>query len=133
MTVKNLIAAQYEIGGGNQEPGIFGKITPPDFISENPSGLVVLFNNLLRLLVIGGGIYALINFIIAGYSFMSAGNEPKKIDLAWAKIWQSMVGLLIIAVSFVIAALIGKILFNDATALLKINIYGPGGNLIAPQ
>ncbi len=126
MIGKNLIAAQYEIGGGNQESGIFGKITPPNFISENPSGLVVLFNNLLRLLIVGGGIYALINFIIAGYLFMSAGNEPKKIDFAWAKIWQSMVGLLIIAVSFVIAALIGKILFGEATAILKIKIYGPG-------
>lgn len=126
---KNLIAALYETGGGSQESsGIFGKITPPSFISENPSGLIVLFNNLLRLLVVGGGIYALLNFIIAGYSFMSANNDPKKIDLAWAKIWQSLVGLLIIAVSFVLAALIGKILFGDATALLKIRIYGPGTN-----
>ena len=126
---KNLISAQYEIGGRNQESsGIFGKITPPSFISENPSGLVVLFNNLLRLLVVGGGIYALINFIIAGYLFMSAGNDPKKIDFAWAKIWQSMVGLLIIAVAFVLAALIGKLLFGNAKALFEIKIYGPGGS-----
>jgi hypothetical protein len=107
---------------------IFGPIKPPSFISENPSGLVTLFNNLLRLLIIGGGIYALINFIIAGYSFMSANNDPKKIDLAWAKIWQSMVGLLIIAVSFVIAALIGKILFGNTKALLEIKIFGPSSN-----
>ncbi len=112
---------------------IFGQIKPPSFIAENPSGLVTLFNNLLRLLIIGGGIYALINFIIAGYSFMSANNDPKKIDLAWAKIWQSMVGLLIIAVSFVIAALIGKLLFGNTKALFEINIYGPGGSKFVPQ
>ena len=128
MTEKNLIAVQIV----DQESGIFGKITPPSFISENPSGLIILFNNLLRLLIVAGGIYALLNFIIAGYSFMSAGNDPKKIDLAWAKIWQSMVGLLIIAVSFVLAALIGKILFGNTKALFEINIYGPGGSLTVP-
>jgi hypothetical protein len=110
---------------------IFGPIEPPEAIKKfsptgDPSGLIILFNNLLRLLIVVGGIYALLNFIIAGYSFMSAGNDPKKIDFAWAKIWQSLVGLLIIAASFVIAALIGKLLFGDAMALLRIKIYGPG-------
>ena len=116
---------------------IFGPIEPPEAIKKfsptgDPSGLIILFNNLLKLLIVVGGIYALLNFIIAGYSFMSANNDPKKIDLAWAKIWQSMVGLLIIAVSFVLAALIGKLLFGDAKALLEISIYGPGGSKLAP-
>jgi len=109
---------------------IFGPIEPPEAIKKfsptgDPSGLIILFNNLLRLLIVGGGIYALINFIIAGYLFMSAGNDPKKIDYAWAKIWQTMVGLLIIAVSFVLAMLISKILFGDARAILEPKIYGP--------
>ena len=113
---------------------IFGKIVPPKAIERltpagweagHPSGLIVLFNNVLHLLIVAGGIYALLNFIIAGYSFMSASNDPKKIDLAWAKIWQSMVGLLIIAVSFVLAALIGKLLFGSTRAILEPEIYGP--------
>ena len=113
---------------------IFGKIVPPQAIERltpagweagHPSGLIVLFNNVLHLLIVVGGIYALLNFIIAGYSFMSANNDPKKIDLAWAKIWQSMVGLLIIAASFVLAALIGKFLFGSARAILEPKIYGP--------
>lgn len=105
---------------------IFGKIRPPGFISEDPSGLVTLFNNILRLLIVGAGIYALLNFILAGYSFMSASGDPKKVEFAWAKIWQSMVGLLIIVASFALAALIGKLLFGDARAILQPKIYGPG-------
>jgi len=109
---------------------IFGGITPPAAIQKfsptgDPSGLIMLFNNILRLLIVAGGIFALLNFIIAGYLFMSANNDPKRIDFAWAKIWQSIVGLLIIAVSFVLAALIGKLLFGDATAILQPRIYGP--------
>ncbi|MBM3205887.1 hypothetical protein FJZ41_03520 [Candidatus Shapirobacteria bacterium] len=104
---------------------IFGTVKAP-FIDEDPKGLVDLFNNLLRLLVVVGGIYALLNFIIAGYSFMSAAGDPKKIEFAWAKIWQSMVGLMIIAAAFVLAALIGKLLFNDTMILFNVTIYGPG-------
>jgi len=107
---------------------IFGTVKPPSFISENPSGLITLFNNILRLLIVGAGIYALLNFILAGYAFMSAGGDPKKIDAAWAKIWQSMVGLLIIAISFALAALIGQLLFHSPTAILNPKIYGPGGS-----
>ncbi len=110
-----------------------GKITPPAVIKNftpgdpgSPEGLVILFNNILRLLIVVAGIYALLNFILAGYAFMSAGGDPKKIDTAWNKIWQSMVGLLLIAVSFALAALLGKLLFNNAGAILNPKIYGPG-------
>jgi len=105
---------------------IFGPINPPSFISKEPSGLITLFNNILRLLIVLAGIYVLLNFILAGYSFISAGGDPKNIEKAWGKIWQSMVGLFIIAASFALAALLGKILFGDSTAILKPKIYGPG-------
>ena len=126
--------AYQDIGGGSSQintGGIFDNIKVPEVIERfssggGPEGMIVLFNNILRLLVVGAGIFALINFILAGYSFMNAGNDPKKIELAWAKIWQSMVGLLIIVASFALAALIGLILFKDATAILKPAIYGPG-------
>lgn len=109
---------------------IFGGITPPAAIQKfssdgNPSGLIDLFNNILRLLIVVGGLYALLNFILAGYAFMSASGDPKKVELAWAKIWQSMVGLFIIAASFALAALMGKLLFGNTTAILKPTIYGP--------
>jgi len=114
---------------------IFGDIEVPEalkgFIGStgtagHPEGMIILFNNILRLLVVAAGIFALINFILAGYSFMNAGTDPKKMELAWAKIWQSMVGLLVIVASFALAALIGLILFGRADAILKPAIYGPG-------
>ena len=111
--------------------GIFGKIEPPEALKKlypggGPEGMIVLFNNILKLLVVGAGIWALFNFILAGYEFMGAAGDPKKVELAWAKIWQSMVGLLIIAGSFALAGLLGLLLFGNATAILKPVIYGPG-------
>ncbi len=131
MMVKNLLARLPEdivVNEQKSEDSLFGTIKPPSFISPDPSGMITLFNNILRLLIVGAGIYALLNFILAGYSFMNASGDPKKVELAWAKIWQSIIGLVIIVVSFALAALIGKLLFGSPTAILQPKIYGPGGS-----
>lgn len=110
---------------------IFGKITMPPGISAyggltgEPGGLVRFLNNLIKLLIVVGGLFALFNIILAGYGYMSAGDDPKKTAAASAKIWQSLIGLLLIAGSFVLAAIFGWILFRDVTAILAPKIYGP--------
>ncbi|HJY98424.1 MAG TPA: hypothetical protein VJ227_01780, partial [Patescibacteria group bacterium] len=77
----------------------FGNITPPETALGDDAGTAI--GNLIQLviwvLIIGAGIYALINFVIAGYSFMSAGDDAKKVAGAWAKIWQTALGLAVAA------------------------------------
>jgi hypothetical protein len=108
--------------------GIFGKIELPEIFkygSLKGGGLVNFLNNIFKLLIVVGGLYALFNIIMAGYGYMSAGDDPKKLEAAGAKIWQSLVGLLIIASAFVLAAIFGWLLFKDATLILKPKVYGP--------
>jgi hypothetical protein len=89
------------------------------------SGLISFANNLLKLIIGVAGLFAFFNIIIAGYTFMSAGGDPKKVEQAWAKIWQSLLGLLFVAGSFVLAAIFGWLIFGDASAILVPKIYGP--------
>jgi hypothetical protein len=89
------------------------------------SGLPAFINALVRLLIVGAGIYALINLVLAGYGFLSAGGDPKKIADATAKIWQTLLGLTIAAGSFVLAAIFGQLLFKDPDALLQFKIFTP--------
>lgn len=108
----------------------FGKVTPPQGIkipvADTPGGeIITLLNIVLNVLVMAGGIYALINIIIAGYGFISAGGDPKAIESAWAKIWQSLLGLTIIAGSFLLAAIFGQLIFGKADAILNPQIYVP--------
>jgi hypothetical protein len=113
---------------------IFGNITNPlqqinpggGYGELSEGGLINLLNNILRLMVAVAGIWAFLNLILAGYQFMSAGGDAKKVEEAWGKIWQSLVGLLIIVGSFVLAAIFGYLLFGDAAAILNPKIYGPG-------
>lgn len=74
---------------------------------------------IINLLIIGAAIYALINLIVAGYGFMSAGGDSKKVADAWGKIWQTLLGLTVAAGAFVLAAIFGQLLFDDPGFLMR--------------
>lgn len=107
----------------------FGTVNPPaalrQFSNGTVSGIPILINLLLRTLVVIAGIYMVLNIILAGYGFLSAEGDPKKISDSSAKIWQSVIGLVVVAGSFGLAAIIGQILFNDPNAILQIRFFTP--------
>lgn len=104
----------------------FGQITAPAALSaygSSAAGAIGgLIERVLQLLIVGAGIYALFNFVLAGYDFLSAGEDVKKVAGAWAKIWQTALGLAFVAGSFVLAAIFGQLIFNDATFILHPRI-----------
>lgn len=104
------------------QANVFGTITPPTALSQygsSPAAAIGgLIERVIQLLIIGAGIYALFNFVLAGYDFLSAGDDPKKIQGAWGKIWQTALGLAFAAGSFVLAAIFGQLIFNDPTFIL---------------
>ena len=98
----------------------FGTVqAPPGVQPLQQGGLGKFLNNMMLLLIAGAGIYALFNFILAGYSFLSANGDSKKVEAAWAKIWQSVLGLVVAAGAFVLAAIFGRIIFGSWGALLN--------------
>ena len=99
--------------------------TPIKYGSVANQGLIAFLSNILRLVFVVAGIYAFINFIIAGFQYMGAGGDSKALTAAWGRIWQSLVGLVIIAGSFALASLFGYVLFGDAGFILNPKIYGP--------
>lgn len=107
---------------------IFGQINPPPGVGKYGLGLEgpgLFVSNIVKLLIVCAGIYAVFNLVLAGYAFMSAGGDPKKIEGAWAKIWQTLLGLAIAAGAIVLAAIFGQFIFGDPTALLRLRIFGP--------
>ncbi len=92
---------------------------------SQPGGLILFLTNILRLVFVAAGIYAFINFIIAGFQYMQAGGDSKQLQQAWDRIWQSLLGLVIIVGSFALAALLGQLLFGNAGFILNPQIYGP--------
>lgn len=105
--------------GGITPPGTGLLATPPIDSTGKFTGIVSLLNSFLKLIFIAAGLWGFFNIIFAGFSFMNAGGDPKNITKAWDKIWQSIVGLLIIVLSFLLAAIIGIILFRDPMYILQ--------------
>ena len=114
----------------NKLAQIFGQVKPPpgvaNFEEGEITGIPVFLNNILKLIIVLAGVYEVFNLIIAGYKFMSAGDDPKKVAGAWARIWQTILGLTVAAGAFVLAAIFGQLLFGDYNALLQLRIFGPG-------
>lgn len=104
----------------------FGKVIPPQALSNigdvSTGGIGKFLNLIVRFLIVGAGIYALFNLVLAGYAFLSAGDDPKKVEGAWAKIWQTALGLIFVAGAFVLAAIFGLLIYGDAGAILNPKI-----------
>lgn len=89
------------------------------FLDVESGGLGQFLNLILNVMVVAGGIYALFNFVLAGYMFFSASDDPKKAEAAWAKIWQTAIGLLFIAGSLLLAAVFSWLIFGDSATILN--------------
>lgn len=110
---------------------VFGKINLPGPLAgygefnKPKGGLVGLLNNLYKLIALGAGLFAVINFILAGFAIMSAQGDPEKISKAQTKIWNSIIGLIIIVAVFAFARLIGWMVFHDPYFITNPYIEGP--------
>jgi len=98
---------------------------PSAYQSVAGGGLILFLTNILRVVFVAAGILAFINLVVAGFQYMNAGGDAKALTAAWGRIWQSLMGLVLIVGSFALAALFGYILFGDAGFILSPKIYGP--------
>lgn len=98
---------------------------PAAYGSLSGGGLIKFFTNIIRLFFVVAGILALLNFLYAGFLYMMAAGDAKKLTDAWARIYMSLIGLVVLVSSFALAAIFGYIIFGDAGFILNPTIYGP--------
>lgn len=90
---------------------IFGPITDPTGSnSKDGSGLFNLLSSIFKLAGVIAGIFFIFQLLTAGYGYISSNGDPKKTEAAWAKITQSLIGLIIVASAFVIASVVSSFL-----------------------
>lgn len=91
-----------------------GTVSPP--VSMSPIGF---FNIILNIVYIAAGIYVMFNIIVAGFRFLAASDKPETLTQVKDIILKSLIGLLLIVLSTVFAALIGWLFFDNPTAILR--------------
>lgn len=102
-------------------PDWIGTISPPIGGKSYQEGLVPFINNAFKLLFVAIGFYALLQFVLAAYDYINAEGNPDKIKKAQSRITYSVIGLMLMALTFVFAGFIGQVFFGDWNYLLDIN------------
>jgi hypothetical protein len=120
--------------GGDDVDGVFGTIQPPAGVAQydasagsGQTGLIVFLSNIIRIGTVVAGIWAMANFILAGWSYVTSSGDPKAHTDAMAKITFSVVGIVIIVGAYTLAAIVGLVVFGDATYILNPRFTGVTG------
>ena len=113
----------------NEVENFFGsKLVPPAGIAaynEEAKGLILLFNNILKIAVFGSLLFALINLLVSAIQYISSSGNPDLIKQASGRITISLLGVVVAASSLILAGLFGLLFFGSATAIINPVIYGP--------
>jgi hypothetical protein len=98
-----------------------------DNIEDAESGALFLgyFITLWQAIIVVGGLTVIVFFIWGAYSWISAGGDASKIQKGRDRILQSIIGMIILAGSFIIIGAISRIFFGDNFDLLRFTIPDP--------
>lgn len=117
--------------GSGVTDNVFGSVDAPPGIAQYNSaaaggiGLIPFISNLIRIATIVAGIIVFLNFILAGYAYISSDGSSKVNEEVKNKLTYSVIGLLIIVASYTIIAIISLLLFGRADFILNPTITGP--------
>ena len=108
----------------------FGKIAeflcPGGTTTKETDAVGTQFNTLISgiigFLTVMAALWFLIRFILAGFTWISAGGDKTRLEDARGRIYNALIGLLIVVGAWVIAGVVGSI--------VGIDILNPGQILI---
>lgn len=96
------------------------------FKIQNGGAIFLFISNLFKLAGVVAGILLVFQLIVAGYDYITANGDSKKVDQAWQKIWQSILGIIVIASAFTIAGVVERL---TGLNILNPALYGPNGKV----
>lgn len=97
---------------------VVGTITLPSGIPSEIGKTGDFITVIIRFFLIIGGLFTLWQFLSGGLAYITSNGEKTKIQEAGTRITTAITGLVIMAASFVIIAIISQLLFGSFTAIL---------------
>jgi hypothetical protein len=97
---------------------VVGTIALPPGIPSEIGKTGDFISAIIRFFIIIGGLFTLWQFLSGGLTYITSSGDKAKIQEASQKITMAITGLIIMAASFIIIAIISKLLFGSFTAIL---------------
>lgn len=107
----------FKDGGGIVTPGGY---QPGTGIEGSTSAIEKLMSNVLVILTVVAGMAFVLYFLLGGLNWITAGGDKGKIDKAKGMMTNGAIGLIIIALSYSIAWIVGKAIGIDILNPAKI-------------
>lgn len=107
---------------------LVGEIAVPkgvDLINADAGGnigIILFLSNMIRFIIILGGLWTLLNIVFAAFAYFTGGGKPDSHAKAKDRFTMSVIGLLLMIASYTIAALIGLVFYGDATYIITPTI-----------
>jgi hypothetical protein len=109
---------------------VFGTINVPQGVAEYNTaaggiGILLFVSRIVQLIFIVGGIIVVYNFISAGFVYLTSEGDSKAHEKVKNQVTYSVIGLVMLVLSFGFASLLGTLFFGDPTFFLNPVIQGP--------
>jgi hypothetical protein len=108
------------------DDAIFGTIEAPagvdvyqGKVKDGEIGIILFASTLIRLITVAAGIWTMFNFVFAGWIYITSEGDAAAHGKVSSKMTNSIIGLVIVALSYTIAAVIGLLIFNDAGFIIN--------------
>jgi hypothetical protein len=133
--VRQSVAPRQTCGGvatvvNQGEVNVFGSINKPvgveRFGGAGEIGLLAFISLLIKIFSVIAGLLTFFNFIIAGYTYLTAEGNPKAHEEVKNRLTYSIIGIVLIVSAYTITALISLIFFGNASFILNPTIAAPG-------
>lgn len=105
---------------------LFGTIEAPEGVKAYQAkvgpdeiGIILFFSNIIRLITIFAGIWTMLNFVLAGWIYITGADDKDAGSKVSTKMLNSVMGLAIVALSYTIAALVGLLIFGNAMYIIQ--------------
>ena len=114
-----LLIKSYNVFAPAGDP--IGEILPPPGPDKyGDDGLGLFISNILKLATLIAGLWVMINFITAGFLYISSTGDASVNEKVSKKLTSSISGLMIIVASYTIIGVISFIFFGDPAYIINL-------------
>ena len=110
---------------------VFGEIEAPAGVKElnaeagtagSNIGLMIFISNMIKFASIIAGVWVMFNFITAGFTYITSGDDSGAVSKISTKLSFSVSGLLLIVAAYTIIGIISLLVFGSATYIINPQI-----------
>ena len=99
--------------------GVVGTLTAPESVVKAPSDAGKFMSAIISFIVVVAGVYALWQLLTGGLGYVTSNGDKVKDQEYNHKMLMAILGLCVIGASFIIAAVVSKLLFGNSSVIFS--------------